>query len=687
MATSGAPLVALADLSAAGITLRPIDAATIVKEILLQVSRGELPGVPSAHVIRLGGNGRVSVEGPVPAGGRSVSRAAQLLDALLPGFDVLPERRVPGALRLVVARALGTLDLPAYPSVENFADALARFAAPQPDVLIRDLVAAWASAVESSGAHVTPPAEAVPAVQEKAAVRQLPTVRQEADVELPTGDAAGLSLTISDIRRARRATGLTLADIAERSRIPAWLLRELEWGYVRNWPAGHYGRTQLVRYARASGLDDQLVLRTVWPMLDAARADDAEIVPAVIADAVVDGTVEEDLVQEFVEPVRQELEPAYTTSMSWSPPPAAQERPVLSRRSRILAALAIPALLAIGLAPALWQRAAPPPEVEQPQIVARGAVVPGASVSGESRPSLPPAGAAGQTATSPPTTNPAAPVALRQADAVEPFTPASEPERLLPEPSLYSPSFASAGSAMFYHAKAGEQSALMRADTDGDGAILRVTSVVDDNARNFHARPSPDGDRIAFDSDREGERAVYVADSDGRNVRRVSGPGFAAIPSWSPDGRTLAYVRAEPDKPRVWNLWLKSLESGEERRVTEFRVGQPWGASWFPDGERIAYSHETRLIVRDLATGRERVYQSPIKGRLIRTPAVSPDGSRIVFQVYRDGAWLLDLKDGSMRRVLSDPSAEEYTWSPDGRRVAYHSRRSGNWGVWIMGRR
>jgi TolB protein len=240
---------------------------------------------------------------------------------------------------------------------------------------------------------------------------------------------------------------------------------------------------------------------------------------------------------------------------------------------------------------------------------------------------------------------------------------------------------------MFYHAESDGQSALMRADTDSRGAILRVTSVVDDHARNFHARPSPRGDQIAFDSDRDGERAVYVADADGKNVKRVSGEGFAAIPSWSPDGRTLAYVRNEPDRPNVWNLWTADLESGAVRRVTSHRVGQPWGGSWFPDGRRIAYSHETRLIVHDLSTGRERIFQSPINGRLVRTPAVSPDGRRVVFQVHRDGTWLLDLQDGSMLKVLSDPSAEEYTWAPDGQRVAYHSRRSGNWGVWVMAAR
>jgi Tol biopolymer transport system component len=37
-----------------------------------------------------------------------------------------------------------------------------------------------------------------------------------------------------------------------------------------------------------------------------------------------------------------------------------------------------------------------------------------------------------------------------------------------------------------------------------------------------------------------------------------------------------------------------------------------------------------------------------------------------------------------MRRVLDDPSAEEFAWSPDGTRVAYHSHRDGSWRIWLM---
>src|SRR5690606_27159674 len=214
---------------------------------------------------------------------------------------------------------------------------------------------------------------------------------------------------------------------------------------------------------------------------------------------------------------------------------------------------------------------------------------------------------------------------------------------LLQESVGFSPAFATVGSAGFYHSASRGSSALMRAETDPAGAVLRVTRIIDDDARNFHARPSPDGRFIAFDSDRDGERAVYIADANGENVRRVTGEGFAAVPSWSPDGRRLAFVRAEGDRPRVWNLWLLDIESGDATRVTSHRVGQPWGAAWFPDGKRIAYSHETRLIVRSLEDGSQFVYPSPKEGRLVRTPAVSPDGRRVIFQVDRDGAWLLDL--------------------------------------------
>lgn len=253
----------------------------------------------------------------------------------------------------------------------------------------------------------------------------------------------------------------------------------------------------------------------------------------------------------------------------------------------------------------------------------------------------------------------------------------------------FSPAFGSGGTAIFFHtggSRAARSAISVATSHNWPSGDLGVMTVVDDGSRNYHARPSPDGRFIAFDSDREGERAVYVADRDGSHVRRVSGDGYAAAPTWSPDGKRLAYIRAEADRPAVWNLWVQPVDGREPARLTNYPSGQTWTASWFPDNRRVAYTHEDKVIVQDLTTGEQKAFDSPVKGRAVRTPAVSPDGSAIIFQVFRRGAWLLDLADGSMRRVLEDPTAEEFAWAPDGRRVAFHSRRDGQWGIYLLSR-
>lgn len=514
--------------------------------------------------------------------------------------------------------------------------------------------------------------------------------------------------TAAEFRRARRANGFTLAQVAQRSRIPLALLQQLESGELTSWPTGLYGRTQLVRYARASGLDPDVVIAAFWPSLTKSDATAFQATGVTTIPHTVDSNAEgirvialefspEDelfaseeqrqtgpAAEPYANDPALELRPSRgSDDVPWSEPAIRlAEEPQLAHvgssrhaiRPFMTAAGAALMIAASGLFgfflfsnASFWRTlgakepvASSAPAIE-PSDTTVSTPAPVTSI-GSSQP--PVAGTAGLS-----------------------FRPANRAEGLARDAAVYSPTFAGDGKTMFYHARTASRSALMRADTNADGVVLRVTPVVADAARNFHARPSPDGTHIAFDSDRDGERAVYVADADGSRARRVSGKGYAAVPSWSPDGRSLVFVRAEPARPRVWNLWQLTLASGELRRLTSHPYGQPWGGSWFPDGQRIAYSHEDRIIVRDIARGTHRVYSSPRRGRQLRTPAVSPDGHRILFQVFRDGVWLLDVASGSMRKVLDDPSAEEYSWSPDGRRVAYHSRRSGQWGVWTMAAR
>jgi hypothetical protein len=610
--------VSLADLSTAGVRLRPPEAVSIVHAIALQVIRGELPGVPSAHVIRFTQTGLIIVEGPVAADGPAVIRAAHLLDTILGGLDADRHRRASGALRIVIARALRTLDLPPYSSLPAFADALSRFAAGDVVAVVRDLYASWSAATDAG------------TIDFRGQKADAPGEKLSADDE----PADGERLTVSDIRRARRATRLTLAEVSERSRIPAWLLRELEWGYFRNWPADLRGRTQLVRYARAAGLDDRLVLVTVWPLLE--------------AEARRRGTVA--VAPEDLEPAdpQQVHAAAMLVPIEHGPLVPLTIEATGRHQHRLAAALALAALLGVALLPAAWDRWSE----RQPQPAAA-----------HERPAPPELSGAGSDTT------------VSKPVAAQPAAARREPA---PHRTVEPPGFEGVGAVTFQPDVTGVVPA-----SHADDLTLRITRVVDDGARNYHARMSPDGARIAFDSDRDGERAVYVADADGRNVRRVSGDGFAAMPAWSPDGLALLFVRAETDQPDVWNFWKADFDSRQLQRLTSNTTGRPWGGSWFPDGRRIAYSRDAKLVMLDIETGREAAFDSPVDRRPIRSPAVSPDGRHVMFQVVRDGAWLLAVPSGSVRRILDDPTADAFSWSQDGRRVAYHSGRAGGWNVWV----
>ena len=278
----------------------------------------------------------------------------------------------------------------------------------------------------------------------------------------------------------------------------------------------------------------------------------------------------------------------------------------------------------------------------------------------------------------------APPMASTMVDAASLVPPSLPPrDAAARPPEMYSPAFSHDGGTIFFHtggARAARSALMKRSGVDEKAAAIPL---VDDGSRNYHAQPSPDGRRLAFDSDREGERGVYIADGDGTNIRRVSGTGYAAVPTWSPDGDRLAFIRAEPGRPKVWNLWLLTDSSGKLQRLTHFGYGQTWGASWLPDGRSVVFSHEDRIVQLSLSDGGMLTHRTPVQGRTVRTPAVSPDGRRVVFQVWHDGGWILELASGAMHRLLADPTAEEFAWSPDGRRVAYHSRAAGRWAIHV----
>ncbi len=261
-----------------------------------------------------------------------------------------------------------------------------------------------------------------------------------------------------------------------------------------------------------------------------------------------------------------------------------------------------------------------------------------------------------------------------------------------------------------------------RALTPGDFWALRFITEM---------RLSPDGGLLAYvlrSSDREANEtrsAIWLLDTATSQSRRLtSGEKRDTSPRWSPDGQTLAFISDREGETA--QLYTIALAGGEARRRTLTRrgAGEPF---WSPDGAWIGFTAEVRpdeepLLIHPLtAEARERERrdeaerarhitrlqyrwdgQGYFEGRtkLFRVwldgdraerltegdsddaqAVVAPDGRSVVFVSDREDdrdanmttdLWLLDLETRHTRRLTSAThGAERPVWSPDGARIAY----------------
>jgi TolB protein len=179
---------------------------------------------------------------------------------------------------------------------------------------------------------------------------------------------------------------------------------------------------------------------------------------------------------------------------------------------------------------------------------------------------------------------------------------------------------------------------------------------------------SPDGSKIAFASPGDqpcppgrGPRCtgLSIMNADGSGQHRVPGTDGGEYPSWSPDGKRIAF-NSNLSGSHV--MYIVDVDGS--RMVDLSSVGEGWQVDWSPDGRSIVFTSH-----RDHPDNYTDVYEMRPDGSAVRrlthnrayTPAWSPDGDHIVFSA--PGLFIMD-PDGSDLRALHTPEVGE-TMLPD----------------------
>ena len=236
----------------------------------------------------------------------------------------------------------------------------------------------------------------------------------------------------------------------------------------------------------------------------------------------------------------------------------------------------------------------------------------------------------------------------------------------------------------------------MYSDTLGKNGLWKV-SVDGTDARQIfkglaeHPKWSPDGKYIIFDADTG--NSIRMIPAEGGPVIRFLPDSIliqnGGLPCWSPDGSQIAFLERKGLSVCTWNFKTCELKSlfREEGKL-------PLPGGWWTDGRSILIAIMDRQIRKSyiLKISADGKIKKQIPGHNItfyRHLALSPDGSLLVYAAA-DGKYLglyVMPSEGGKSLPLSvtkNSHNEAAVWSPDGKKIAFNSTRSGSHDIWIM---